>query len=180
MGNLPFRDRRPHLVYLFFNKTRFTKYLKDKMEDGICGWLNLVCFIDLLVFIGFFSCFALYWRFSERSNWNPPTELNLFKKISHNSWSERKKFNLLNRSIVWPYIDDRAVLSPPCIRSLEGRNSVSLELGIPCAALPFAALPTAGTAPPWAGMLASTRVQQALSQDRKDPCGTFKAESSIC
>lgn len=61
-----------------------------------------------------------------------------------------------------------------------GREELSLESGILGAALPFAALPTAGTAPPWAGMLASTCVQQALSQDGKDPCGTFKAESSIC
>lgn len=54
-----------------------------------------------------------------------------------------------------------------------------MESGIPCAALPLAALPNAGTAPPWRVMSASTRVQQALSQDRKDPCGTLKAESSI-
>lgn len=103
----------------------------------------------------------------------------MFRKISYNSWSGRKKFNLLNRSIIWLYIDDKAVLSPPCIRSLEGRNSVSLESGISCAALPHAALPNAGPAPPWRVMSASTHVQQALSQDRKDPRGTLKAESSI-
>lgn len=54
-----------------------------------------------------------------------------------------------------------------------------MESGILCAALPIAALPNAGTASPWRGMSASTRVQPALSQDRKDPCGTLQAEHSI-
>jgi len=47
---------------------------------------------------------------TEDSVKDPPTEFNVFKKVSYNPGSGRKKLNLINRSVIWLYIDDTALL----------------------------------------------------------------------
>lgn len=101
---LLFRDRRPHLVYLFFNKTKFASSLKIKCRM-VCRWLNLDS-----AFYGFLLIFCPVLKIQWKTNWNPPIEFNAFKKISYNPRSMRKKFNLLNRRVIWLYIDDTALL----------------------------------------------------------------------